>query len=202
MCSIDSAIIKALVEHIGMDSSIVPDEGESTERFNILTDITPGSPYLDEYKNLLTETIELSGRTYYGFKTNRGLSLGDILLLQRKDGSYLVGIVVNIPGEDVEDVTVDIRSLDIDGSSSKLRFVYDDATGNYREYGDRITSTTVIPPDGVTTGFYKPSNKVFSEQSFWEIILKDAVLKALQDTTQGFPLLLQRIAALEAKVSA
>ena len=200
MCSIDSAIIKALVEHIGMDSSIVPDEGESTERFNILTDITPGSPYLGEYKNLLTETIEFGTRTHYGFKTGRDLSLGDILLLQRTDGSYLVGIVVNIPPEDVEDITVNIRSLGIDGSSATLKFVYDDATRNYREYADRITSTTVMPPDGITTGFYTPSNKVFSEQSFWAIILKEAVLYALQDITDQFPRILQRIAALESKV--
>ena len=200
MCSIDSAIIKALVEHIGMDSTIVPDEGESTERFNILTDITPGSPYLGEYKNLLTETIELSGRTYYGFKTCRDFSLGDILLLQRTDGSYLVGIVVSIPSADVEDAVVRISYLLPDGSSSSLKFAYDDATGNYRECVDRITSTTVMPPDGVTTGFYTPSNKVFSEQSFWAIILKEAVLYELQDITDQFPRILQRIAALESKV--
>ena len=103
MCSIDSAIIKALVEHIGMDSSIVPDEGDDEQ-------VQESIPPEDNLSNYDMESEEVINKLCsYSLTSSDGSTIkwhevdgknclawrwqeikfkpGHMLLLQKKDGT-------------------------------------------------------------------------------------------------------------------
>ena len=188
MSSIDSAIIKALVDHIGMDPNIVPEDTDSNAE-TALEDITPESKYLKRINTAVKFDItkESNGKTYYGFSSSY-LEIGDILLLQRTNDLYQAGVVYYISTGTSKKYFI---STMIDGYVSTFIFYYEEANGGY--FSDSIHSYNYKQPDNTTTGVYICNDNVYSAAFFLEIMF----MKYLKES---FSKLDSRIAKLEYEI--
>ena len=185
MSSIDSAIIKALVDHIGMDPNIVPEDTDSNAE-TALEDITPESKYLKRINTAVKFDItkESNGKTYYGFSSSY-LEIGDILLFQRTNDSYQAGVVYYISTDAEKKYFI---SSVRDGIVTSFIFYYEEANGGY--FSSTLDSYNYKQPDNITTGVYVCNDNVYLAPFFLKIMF----MKYLKES---FSKLDSRIAKLE-----
>ena len=167
MSSIDSAIIKALVDHIGMDPSIVPDADGGGD-LTSYADIVPGSPYLDRSRNQFVAAVG-SNPTYYGFSSEY-LSVGDILLLETFDGKYQAGVVSDITYAE-EDKTKKKFRIQTIRNGVYNAFIFSWSSEYNLFISVDVNSNGFKEPDNVTTGFFYPSTKFYSTSLFLKDVL-------------------------------
>ena len=169
MSCVDAAIIKALVEHIGMDPDDVPIGGGSTggshaEEFMTIPD--------QVVKAFTWETYNQVGYLYPAAKITddsipvRVLLEGDVLRLKNYDGSdtYRDYIVSVVRGSDIVLTKPDGNSVNMliktDSNGINRWVLKDDAI---HESGIGVAN---VLPDNINTGFFRPTYK----GSTWQLI--------------------------------
>ena len=169
MSCVDAAIIKALVEHIGMDPDDVPIGGGSTggshaEEFMTIPD--------QVIKAFTWETYNQAGYLYPAAKITddsipvRVLQEGDVLRLKNYDGSdtYRDYIVSVVRGSNIVLTKPDGNSVNMliktDSNGINRWVLVDDAI---HESGIGVAN---VLPDNINTGFFRPTYK----GSTWQLI--------------------------------
>ena len=169
MSCVDAAIIKALVEHIGMDPDDVPIGGGST-----------GGSHAEEIMTMPDKVIKTfewvkwsqGGYNYPAAKITddsipvRVLQEGDVLRLKNYDGSdtYRDYIVSVVRGSNIVLTKPDGNSVNMliktDSNGINRWVLVDDAI---HESGIGVAN---VLPDNINTGFFRPTYK----GSTWQLI--------------------------------